>query len=38
MILFRLKDAADKVLREKQCGFRKGRGCFDSFLKFSLLG
>ena len=29
MILFRLRDAVDKVLREEQCGFRKGRGCVD---------
>ena len=29
MILFRLKDAAEKVLREEQCGFRKGRGCVN---------
>ena len=26
MILFRLTDAVDKVLREEQCSFRKGRG------------
>ena len=35
MILFRLRDAVDKILREEQCGFRKGRGYVD---KFSLLG
>ena len=29
MILFRLRHAVDKVLREEQCGFRKGRGCVD---------
>ena len=29
MILFRLRDAADKVLRIEQCGLRKGRGCVD---------
>ena len=29
MILFYLRDAADKVLREEQCGFRKGRGCVN---------
>ena len=29
MILFRLRDAVDKVLRGEQCGFRKGRGCVD---------
>ena len=27
MILFRLEDTVDKVLREGQCGFRKGIGC-----------
>ena len=26
VILFRLRDAVDKVLREEQCGFGKGRG------------
>ena len=31
MILFRLRDAVDKVLREEQRGFRKGRGCVDQF-------
>ena len=25
MILFRLRDAVDKVLREEQCGFREGK-------------
>ena len=29
MILFRLRDAVDKVLREEQCGLRKGRGCVN---------
>ena len=42
MILFRLRDAVDKALREEQFGFRKGRGCVDqifslrSEVKFSL--
>ena len=26
MILFGLRDTVDKVLREEQCGFKKGRG------------
>jgi len=26
MILFRLRDVVDKVVREEQCGFRKGGG------------
>jgi len=29
MILFRQGDAVDKVLREEQCCFGKGRGCVD---------
>jgi hypothetical protein len=29
IILFKLRDAVDKVLREEQCGLRKGRGCVD---------
>ena len=37
MILFRLSDAVDKVLREEQCGFRKGRGCVDQVFKFNTL-
>ena len=31
MILFRLRVAVDKVLREEQYGFRKGRGCVTMF-------
>ena len=31
MILFRLRDAVDKVIREEQCSSRKGRGCFQIF-------
>ena len=29
MILYGMRDDVDKVIREKQCGFRKGRGCVD---------
>ena len=29
LILFRLRDTVDKVLREEQCGLRKGRECVD---------
>ena len=32
MILFSLRDAIDKVLREEQCGFRKLRGCVDQIF------
>ena len=28
--LIRCRDAVDNVLREEQCGFRKGRGCVKS--------
>ena len=37
MILFRLRHAVDKVLREEQCGFRKGRGCVDHVFTFRLI-
>ena len=37
MILFRLRDAVDKVLREEQCGFRKGRGCFNQVFPLRLI-
>ena len=37
MILFRLKDAIDKVLREEQCGIRKGRGCVYQFFTLRLI-
>ena len=37
MILFRLRDAVDKVLSEEQCGFRKGRGCFDQVFTLKLI-
>jgi len=37
MILFRLIDVVNKVLRERQCGFRKGRGCVDQIFSFRLI-
>ncbi|XP_065567298.1 uncharacterized protein LOC136031558 [Artemia franciscana] len=36
MILLMLRDAGDKVLREEQCGFRKGRGCVDQVFTLTL--
>ena len=37
MILFRLRDAVDKILWEEQCGFRKGRGSVDQFFTLRLI-
>ena len=37
MIRFRLRDAVEKVLREEQCGFRKGRGCVEQIFTFRLI-
>ena len=37
MILFRLRDAVDKILREEQSGFRKGTGCVDQIFTFRLI-
>ena len=37
MILFRLRDALHKVLKEKQCGYIKGRGCVDQIFTLSLI-
>ena len=37
MILFRLRDAVDKVLREEQWGFRKGRGCVSQVFILRLI-
>ena len=37
IILFRLRHAVDKVLREEQCGFRKGRGCVDHVFTLRLI-
>ena len=36
MILFRLRDAVDKVIRVEQCGSRKGRGCIDEIFTLRL--
>ncbi|XP_065565861.1 uncharacterized protein LOC136030718 [Artemia franciscana] len=37
MILFRPRHAIDKVLREEQNGFRKGRGCIDRIFTLGLI-
>ena len=37
MILFKLSDAVDKVLREEQYGFRKGGGCVDQTFTLKLI-
>ena len=37
MILFGLTDAVNKVLREEQCSFRKGRGCVDQVFTLRLI-
>ena len=37
MILFRLRDAVDKVSREYQCGFKKVRGCIDQIFTLKLI-
>ena len=37
MILFRLRDDIDKVLREEVCGLRKGRGCVDQIFTLRLM-
>ena len=37
ILFFRLRDAVDKVLREEQCGFRKGRICVDQNFTFKLI-
>ena len=36
-ILNRLKPRADSLLRENQCGFRKGRGCADQLFTLRIL-
>ena len=36
-IIFRLRDAIDKVLREKQCDFKKRRGCIDQIFTHRLI-
>ena len=37
MILTRLRDAVDKVLREEQRSFRKGTGCVDQVFTLGLI-
>ena len=37
MILFRLTDFVDKVLREEKCSFRKGRGCINQIFTLRLI-
>ena len=37
MILFRLRDAVDKVLRDEQRRFRKGRGCVNQIFTLRLI-
>ena len=37
MILFRLRHAVDKILREEQFGFRKVRGCVDQVFTIRLI-
>ena len=37
MMLFRLKDAVDEVLKEEQCGFKKGRGYFYQIFTLKLI-
>ena len=37
MMLFRLRDAVDKVLKEEQCGFRKVRGCINQIFNLRLI-
>ena len=37
MVLLRLRDAVDKVIREEQFGFRRGRGCVDQVFTLWLI-
>jgi hypothetical protein len=37
IIIFRLRDALDKVLREEQCGFRKARRSVDQIFALGLI-
>jgi hypothetical protein len=37
IIIFRLRDAVEKVLREEQCDFRKGRRCVDQIFTLRVI-
>ena len=37
VIQYRLKEKANLMLRENQCGFRKGRGCADQLFSLRML-
>ena len=37
MIIFRQRDAVDKLLGEEQCGFIKGGGCVDQVFTLRLI-
>ena len=37
MILFSLRDTLDKVLREEQCGLRKGRACVNQIFTLRVI-
>ena len=37
MILLRMRDTIDKIIREEQCGLRKARGCVDRIFTHSLI-
>ena len=37
MILFRLRYAVDKVLREEKCGFRQAKGCVERTFTLRLI-
>ena len=37
MILFRMRDAVDKVLKEEQCGFKRVRGWVDQIFTLRLI-
>ena len=37
MILFKLRAAVEKVIREEQFDFRKGRGCVDQIFTLRLI-
>ena len=37
MVLLSMRDAIDKIIREEQCGLRKGRRCVDQIFTHSLI-